>query len=107
VEKFNDILKKLLFESNLTMTALASEIGISKQYLSDALTKNRNFSSEKYIKIFTFFDKLFKDKFNKELNLRWYMTGQGPMFLSEVPDDENTMTIHLRKGQMLKVVYEE
>lgn len=104
--EFNEILKILVKEADVTMTSLASHIGISKQYLSEAITKNRNISSDKFVKIFNYFDNIFSQK-SKKLNFRWFLNGDGAMFVDDYNQPNNIVKVKLKKGQLLKVEYEE
>lgn len=102
----NDILKKLSTEAGITMTTLAANIGVSKQYLSEITTKNRNISADKFVKIFNYFDNIFNEK-SKKLNFRWFLTGEGKMFIDDYNEPNNVVTVKLKKGQLLKIEYED
>ena len=41
------------------------------------------------------------------INVNWFLTGEGSMFIEQPENDENTLAIKLKKGQVLKVEYED
>lgn len=105
--KFSERLKKLIKESDITMSAFAAQIGVTKQYLSDVINKERNISSEKFVTIFNFFDKYFNEN-NKKLNVCWFLNGSGNMFSEKnIEIDNNVMRVRVPKGTKLLVEYEE
>jgi len=91
-------LKQIRVAINLQQGEFADKLGIHQQQLSKYERGENKPSYDFFIKLGEIFN----------VNINWLLTGQGSMFLpGNCSEDENTMTIHLRKGQMLKVVYEE
>lgn len=45
---------------------------------------------------------------NLHINVNWFLTGEGSMFITnEQNDDNNSLSIKLKKGQKLHVEYED
>jgi len=104
---FSNRLKKLIRESNITMSDFAAHIGVSKQYLSDVINKERNISSEKFVTIFNYFDKYF-NKNDKKLNVQWFLNGKGEMFADKNFNiDGDVIRVVVPKGRKLLIEYEE
>ncbi len=106
-KNYNEKIKILIFETGLNQSQVANELGMSKQYFNKIVNNQIVPSLDKIIAIFDYFEDKLKDK-NKILSSNWYLTGKGPMFLSaESDNDPNVVNIKLKKGQILKVEYEE
>lgn len=91
-------LKQFRIIKNLTQLDLAELMHTSQAYIgyleNDKKTPGANL--------------LTNLKINSDISIDWLLTGKGSMFLSaESDNDPNVVNIKLKKGQILKVEYEE
>lgn len=105
-KNYNEKIKILIFEAGLNQSQVANELGISKQYFNKIVNNQIVPSLDKIIAIFDYFEDKLKDK-NKILSSNWYLTGKGPIFLTSNNQDDDVMVIKLKKGQSVKIEYEE
>jgi transcriptional regulator with XRE-family HTH domain len=102
----NSRIKTMAKTAGISLSQVAADLGITKQYLSNLVNTDINFSVDKLINIFNYFKQKFNDQ-NKQLNSDWFLTGEGSMFIEYAQPDTNTLVIKLKKGQSLKVDYED
>ena len=105
-KNYNEKIKKLIFEADTTQSQVATDLGISKQYFNKIVNNQIVPALDKIIAIFDYFKARLKEK-NKILSPNWYLTGKGSMFLTSDNQDDDVMVIKLKKGQSVKIVYED
>lgn len=91
----NKNLQKVLLELNINQTEMAKILGISRQQLNNIINGRSNLTDKNLLI-------LLKD-YNVSAN--YLLNDEGSMFLSV--NDINIVNIKLKKGQLLKVEYEE
>jgi transcriptional regulator with XRE-family HTH domain len=81
-------LKLLLEKLNLKQNQFAKSVDVSPSHVSDVLTGRRNgFSTDVIIKI----SELYK------VNIHWFLTGEGGMFLNEVVESDMSKSTSPKK----------
>ena len=83
----------------LTQLKVAEILGVSKQYFNRAENNLTDLSKDKIM--------IFCDYF--KVSIDWLLTGKGEPFLTDLAeqDKENILVVKLKKGQLLKVEYED
>lgn len=79
-------LKEIRAEKRLTQTAFGEILGVSKQAISNIESSHSNPSIDIMSKLFE----------NLEVNLNWFITGQGKMFNTKEPTDDE-LTLRVKK----------
>lgn len=90
-------LKEIRRKLNMSVDDLAKAVGVPARTLGGYERNERTPSIE-------LASQLCK-KLN--VNVNWFLTGEGSMFIQPDIQDENSLSIKLKKGQTLKVEYEE
>lgn len=90
-------IKKIILNEGLSVRKFESLIGVSEGVISKALRNSTDISAKVLISI--------KEKF-PQYSSEWLLTGEGPMYKSEVrqPEQENTepMTMEERKLSLME-----
>lgn len=90
-------LKNIRKSLNLSQEALGERLNVSKQYISNLEADRNVLNNEKMVSLLLDFN----------VNLNYLFNGQGPMFLTSDNQDDDVMVIKLKKGQSVKIVYED
>lgn len=104
----NDRIKYLIKEADLTLTKVATDLGFSKQYLSNIVNTDVNFQQDKLVALFEYFSNVFRLQ-NRRLNCEWLLTGQGEPFLTNeinTESREEIVRVIIPKGSKVKVIIE-
>ncbi len=91
----NKNLQKVLVELNINQTEMAKILGISRQQLNNVVNGRSNLTDKNLLT-------LLKDY---NVNANYLLNGTGSMFLNSTSDD--VVNVKLKKGQLLKVEYED
>lgn len=96
-------IKQLIDLSKITAAKVSDELGYSRQYFGQITLDKTTPSADKLVTISNYFSKIL----NRKVNIEWLLTGEGSMFIETPESNENALAIKLKKGQILKVEYEE
>ena len=94
---YNKNLQRILLELKITQTDMAKILGISRQQFNNIINGRSSLTDKNILTLMTSYN----------VNSNYLLTGKGPMFLSSSNQDDDVMVIKLKKGQSVKIVYEE
>lgn len=100
---YGDRIKELIYEAKITAAQVADNLGWTRQYFNQITTDKTTPSADKLVSIANYFTNLL----NRKVNLYWFLTGEGTMFIEQPESDDNILSIKLKRGQTLKVTYED
>ena len=100
---YGERIKQLTNYAGITSAKIADDLGWTRSYFSQLALNKTTPSADKLVLIANYFTKLI----NRKVNLDWFLTGEGSMFIEAQETDANTLTIKLKKGQKLHVEYED
>lgn len=101
---YGNRIKQLTNYAGITSAKVADDLGWTRSYFSQLALDKTTPSADKLVLIANYFTQLL----NRKVNLEWFLTGEGSMFVTaSSQEDGNTLSITLKKGQTLKVNYEE
>lgn len=94
---YNKNLQKILLELKITQTDMSKILGISRQQFNNIINGRSSLTDKNILTLMN----------NFNVNSNYLLTGKGPMFLTSDNQDDDVMVIKLKKGQSVKIVYED
>ena len=94
---YNKNLQKILLELKITQTDMSKILGISRQQFNNIINGRSSLTDKNILTLMN----------NFNVNSNYLLTGKGSMFLTSDNQDDDVMVIKLKKGQSVKIVYED